>query len=318
MILVASIFSFFFVFFSALSVAKIIALQKDELQAKIQDRLRAGDQTITSLHIEKNQRLSDLPLFDQFLKKVRRMKKLQDTISQAGLSFSVGSFILFSMLLGALVFFFAMLFRLSAALAFPLALCACTIPSLFVTFKRHQRSGRFSNRFPDCIGLMASSLRAGHSLQMAIEEVVSEKADIVSEEFQKVLSEMEVGQNFEDALKGILNQVDTPELRLFVSAVVLQRETGGNLAELLDNLEAMIRERQELKGELRAATAQARFSGLILGLLPIFVGVIVFMIHPDYILFFFRDSTGTKLLALAMVMQVLGVLAVQKIVHIEL
>ena len=153
---------------------------------------------------------------------------------------------------------------------------------------------------------------------MAIEEVVNEKADIVSEEFHKILSEVEVGQNFEEALKGILNQVDTSELRLFVSAVVLQRETGGNLAELLDNLEAMIRERQELKGELRAATAQARFSGLILGLLPIFVGLAVFMIHPDYILFFFRDSTGTKLLALAVVMQVLGIVAVQKIVHIEL
>lgn len=177
---------------------------------------------------------------------------------------------------------------------------------------------RFSGLFPDAIAVMASSLRAGHSLQIAFETVVNESGDIIAQEFKSVLSEFGVGQNFEEALKGILTRVDTPELRLFISAVILQRETGGNLAELLDNLELVIRDRQELKRELKSSTAQARLSGMILSLLPVFVGLVLYFIHRDYVLFFFQDSIGTKLLAGAVIGQMLGIAFIQKIVHIEL
>ena len=318
MILAASIFSFLFIFFLALSVSKLIRAEEKEVRAKLIDRVKAGDVTLTPLQIERKRRLIHLPFLDQFLKRIAPLKRLQDCLSQAGLSIFIGSFILFSTLLGLLTFLFIVALGVHVGFAAPSALAAGVLPSLVVIWKRNRRRKKFSDRFPDAIDLMASSLRAGHSLQMAIQTVIGEGRDILSVEFEKVLSSIEVGQNFEGALKGILSHVDTPELRLFISAVVLQRETGGNLAELLDNLEGMIRDRQEMRRELSAATAQARFSGLILGLLPIFVAALVFMIQPDYVLFFFKDNLGRKLLEASVIGYVLGILTIQKIVHIEL
>ena len=146
---------------------------------------------------------------------------------------------------------------------------------------------------------------------------MEEGKDLVSFEFNQVLSEIEVGQNFEEALKGILTRVDIPDLRLFISGIILQRETGGNLAELLDNLESVIRERQELRRELGAATAQAKLSGIILSLLPVFVGFFVFIVNQKYMLFFLNDPIGTKILLSCVVGQMFGIFWISKVIRIE-
>jgi tight adherence protein B len=165
---------------------------------------------------------------------------------------------------------------------------------------------------------MSSALRAGFSLQMAFEAVTEDAPSVIVETFREVLAEMEVGQSFEEALKKMLERVDTAELRLFVSSVIIQRESGGNLAELLDNLEATIRERFELQRELISATAQARFSGLILSLLPIFVGGIVYLINKPYMMTLFEDPAGKQLLTIAVCMQLLGFFVIYKIVNIKI
>ncbi len=317
MILIISIIVFFFIFFLGLSIFNITRAQEAELKAKIQGRLKRSYFPITEVKLEKKDRLSDLPLFNQVLQKISNIKNLESFIDQSGLSISVGTFILFSTLAGSLFFFLVHLLTRNFLISIIGASVIFFIPALIVHFKRLGRIKIFSARFPDSLALIASSLRAGHSLQMAIGTVVEENKDIVSFEFERVLSEMEVGQSFEDALKGMLKRMDTSELRLFISAVILQRETGGNLAELLDNLEAVIRERQELKRELRAATAQARLSGTVLSLLPVFVGFFIFLINRDYILFFVQDNFGTKLLFLCFVGQVLGILSIRKIVQID-
>ncbi len=317
-ILIISLLLFFFILFLGFSFNNIIHSEEHELRAKIQDRLKAGDRTITSVRLEKKERLSDIPFLDRILKKTSYVKKLQDHLTQAGVSLSVGSFLLFSLLVSLLVFTFAPLAGMDMGVSSIFALTVLALPFFVVTFERNKRRKRFSDRFPDAIGLLASSLRAGHSLQMALETVALEGKDIVSQEFGKVLSEIGVGQNFEEALKGILGRVDTPDLRLFISAVVLQRETGGNLAELLDNLELVIRERQELSRELKSSTAQARLSGIVLSCLPIFVGILVYIIHPEYIIFFFKDPIGKNLLWLCVGGQFFGFITIQKIVSIEL
>ena len=318
MILLASMSAFLFVFFLTYSFSKIIRAEEQEALNRIAHRLKTETDKRIFSTIEKKRRLSDVAVIDQILGRFNWMKKLQNYISQGGLTFSVGSFILLSLLSGVISLLGLVFIKTSFLVTFTISSITTFLPFFIVAFKRGQRTKKFSNRFPDAISLMASSLRAGHSLQMATGSVVNEGKDIVSIEFEKVLSEVEVGQSFEEALKGILLRIDTQELRLFVSAVILQRETGGNLAEILDNLEDVIRDRQELKRELKAATAQARLSGIVLSLLPIFVGLMVLMIHPDYILFFFKDNLGTKLLFFSIVGQCLGILTIQKIVKIQL
>jgi tight adherence protein B len=318
MILFGSIGLFFFVFFLGLSISNIVQAQEKELKAKIEDRLKNSNKTITAIRIAKQERLSDMPFLDRLLQRMVVIKKIQNFISQSGLSMSIGSFFLLSLVLASFVFCVSVLFRSDLWLSFGSAFSFMLLPFLYIAFKRGNRIKRFSNRFPDSIGLIASSLRAGHSLQMAIETVVEDGKDVVAFEFRQVLSQVEVGQNFEDALKGMLTRVDLPELRLFISGVILQRETGGNLAELLDNLEFVIRERQQLRNELKSATAQAKFSGIILGLLPVFVGFFVFLIDQKYATFFLNEPIGHKLLGATLISQTLGILWIRKIVQIDI
>jgi len=177
---------------------------------------------------------------------------------------------------------------------------------------------RFSKSFPDAVARMSSSLYAGYSLQMAFEAVVENADSIVAEEFRKILAEIDVGQNFETALKRILERMDTADLRLFVAAVLIQRESGGNLAELLNNLEATIQERFALHRELEAATSQAKLSGIVLSLLPVGVGIIIYFIHQDYVTFLLNDPAGKNLLRLSVFGQIMGIIAIRKIVKIQI
>ena len=318
MILFIVLSSFLFLFFLALSTSNIIRAQQDELAAKIEDRLATGDKTITTFHIERKERMSDLPFLDRMFRSMESMKKLQDVIKQAGLSISLGSFLMGSLLFGVLAFFAVFLMTANALVSSAAGMGLLILPFMYVGMRRSGRTKRFSDRFPDAIGVMASSLRAGHSLQIAFETVVQETGDIISEEFKCILSEFEVGQNFEEALKGVLSRVDTPELRLFISAVVLQRETGGNLAVLLDNLELMIRDRQELKRELASVSGQAKLSGIILSLLPVAVALIIFNLTPQHVLFFFKDPLGSKILTMTAGWYLIGIFIMRKMVHIEM
>ncbi len=318
MILVVCGLSFLFVFFLTLSASNILHGKEDRLATRIAERVKEDLNATRSVKIEKKERLSDLPFFNRFLKELIGARKLQSLLTQAGFALTLGTFILLSLLLGALGFFLMVILQAKLFITLIAASVISISPTCYALLQRKERMKKFSNHFPDAIGMLASSLRAGYSLQMALGTIVEGGETILASEFSQILYELEVGKNFEEALKNILNRIDTPDLRLFISAVILQRETGGNLAELLDNLEGVIRDRQQLKRELKAATAQARFSGIVLSLLPIFVGFFVYLVHPDYILFFFRESIGVKLLIGCGIGQVLGLLSVQKIVNIEL
>ena len=318
MILILLVSSFFTVFFLTLAASNFLHSAQDRIEARIAERLSACMHTLTPVQIQKRDRLSDLAFLDRLLQHIGGVRSLQHLLSQSGLSLTLGSFVLLSLLLGAIGFFVTAMTTGSLTAALMSEAVCVGLPVFYVRLARNHRRNKFSEHFPDAISTLASSLRAGYSVQMALGSVVSEGGDIVSEQFGLVLSELEIGRNFEEALKGILYRVDTPELRLFISAVVLQRETGGNLAELLDNLEAVIRDRQQLKRELHATTAQARFAGIVLSLLPIFVSFFVFLIHPKYILFFFQEEIGTKLITACVIGQILGILSIRKIVRIEL
>ena len=319
MISIATISLFFMVLFLTVFLFDAIWWGNNLTNQRIARRLRGSpEDKETRIQLEKMDRLSQLPALEWILKKVRLVKNFQLWIRQSGLPLSAGTVILMSFLIGSACSVLAMFLKLGLAPSAVATLLAMILPLGFVALMRSQRIKKFSEIFPHAVSRMASALRTGYSLQMAFEAVVEDLKTIVAQEFKNVLAEMEVGQNFEEALKKMLERVDTPELRLFISSVIIQRESGGNLAELLDNLETTIRERFALQRELRAATAQAKLSGLVLSLLPIFVGFLIYLVHRDYILFFFQDPLGKQLLWLCIAGQVLGFFVIRQIIHIRM
>ena len=318
MILISCIFLFLATFFLMISFPAAQPVEK-EIARRMRRWLAEDSETKPeALRLERKDRLSDLPLLEQILRHLHWTRSFRIYIRQSAFPLSTGAFVLISLIFGSVAFLLASVAHWDWPVIFPWVAGVSSIPFVIVSLKRLRRFKKFSEAFPDAISRMASSLRAGYSAQMAFEALVEDTASVVAEEFKKVVTHIQVGESFEEALKKMLERVDTPELRLFISSVILQRDSGGNLAQLLDNLEETIRARFELQRELNAASAQGKLSGMVLGLLPIFVGFLVLIIHREYILFFFQDPVGKKLLALCVTGQLMGFWTIRKIVRFSL
>ncbi|MDP3920543.1 MAG: type II secretion system F family protein [Candidatus Omnitrophota bacterium] len=311
--------SFMTALFFGLFVIKFTGAKNEALTQRVVTRLRYPTaQASHALLIHRTDRMSDVRLLDRILNHIKPAKKLRSLILQAGLNVSTGTLVLICFVTGATVYLLFMAFGAKGLLPLLVTLAAMATPLSYAMLRRGSRVKEFSRLFPDAVGRMASSLRAGYSIQMAIEAVVEDSGSLVGQEFQRVLTELEIGQGFEEALKKMLDRMDTADLRLFIASVTIQRQSGGNLAELLDSLEGTIRERFELKRELLSATGQAKLSGIILSLLPVLVGVPIFLINQEYILFLFEDPAGKNLLWLSGFGQMLGFLTIRKIVKIDI
>lgn len=306
---------FISVFLFGYSFSRIMTFDRKRMESRIAERL--GEAKIGKIKIERRDNLSEVPSVDRLLRQSAQIKNIAFWLRQSGFPLAPGAFFLMAFLFAAILAGVCALLHVTT-LILPAAGFGLALPFAAAGLKRSLRMKRFSQAFPDAVSQMASSLRAGYSLQMAFEAVVEDSGNIVGEEFRKVLAEIEVGQSFETALQKMLERIDTPDLRLFIASVTIQRESGGNLAELLDNLESTIRDRFALQKELMAASAQAKLSGIILSLLPIFVGAFVFIINRKYVLFFFDDPVGQKLLWMSIAGQIMGVLMIRKIVRIQI
>jgi tight adherence protein B len=192
-----------------------------------------------------------------------------------------------------------------------------SIPLAYVRRKARVRIAHFEEQFPDCLEFIARSMRAGHAFSVAIEMAQHEFADPVATEFRRIFEEQNLGQPLEIVLKKLSYRVPSMDVQFFVSAVLLQKRTGGNLAELLDKLANLIRERFKMRARIRAVSAQGLMSGRILAAIPMAVGVMMFFINRQYTLFFVNDPAGHELIAAALGLQVIGYLIIRKIVRIE-
>lgn len=177
---------------------------------------------------------------------------------------------------------------------------------------------RFEEQFPESIELLTRAIRAGHPISAGIRMVSEEGPEVVADEFRQLFEEQRFGLPFEDALLNLVDRLDTVDVRIFVTALLIQREVGGNLAEILDNLAHTIRGRFYIQRQLRVYTAQGRLSGWVLGLLPIFVAGVIFIIQPAYMMILFGNLGGLALLGSAAVLQLLGVLWIRSIINIDI
>ena len=204
----------------------------------------------------------------------------------------------------------------------PIALLSCAIgaytPIWFLKRKRQRRVDAFESALPDAIDLLGRAIRAGHPLSAGFHMVAQELADPISTEFQRTFEEQRFGLPFDDAIIAMADRVALIDVRILVTAILIQREVGGNLAEVLDNLASVIRARFTIRRQLRVYTAQGRFSGYTLAVLPIIVGTLIYLLNPPYMKLLFTHPIGKLLVFLAVVMQIVGFLWIRKIIDIEI
>jgi len=191
------------------------------------------------------------------------------------------------------------------------------LPTFWLLFRRKRRLKAFAAQLPDALEMIARSLRAGQSLAFGFNMVANEMPSPINKEFGRVFEEQNLGIPLDESLRDLTGRIPNLDLKFFVTALILQRQTGGDLAEILDKIGELIRDRFRIWGQVQALTGEGRLSGVVLLALPFVLFLAVYQLNPNYVKVLFTDPMGTKMLAVAVVMQILGALVIQKIVNIK-
>lgn len=238
-------------------------------------------------------------------------------IKQAGRNWSIGSLTLFSAAAGVVTYWIASLFSPIAMISIAIGIAAAVAPYIYLYITREIRFRQFSNLLPEAVDLMSRGLRAGHSISAVLEMVGNEIAEPIGSEFRALQGEQSLGFPMRDSLKNLVERVPINDLRFLATAILLQKESGGNLAQILDKTSNVLRERARLRGQLAIYTAQGRITGYILGAAPFIMFGIISLINHDYEKSLFTDPFGIKMLYFGLGMMVVGILAIRKIIDIE-
>ena len=276
----------------------------------------AGDSKASGLL--KDNRLSDSAQFDAWLRRMPGTGRLHAFLQQAGVSWSVASFLLSTTLAFMAGAVLALLFGMIPALALLLGLALSLLPWMVAVRKREQRLKALELQLPEAADLISRSLRAGHAFPATLQMLADEMPDPIAAEFRIVSDEVNFGLPMADALQRLAGRVPLADLQYLVVAVLIQREAGGNLSELMSKVSLLVRQRLKLQGDVRVLSAEGRMSAWILCLLPVFVALVFSVTSPDYLKRFLDDPAGPVMLAVAMVMMFFGVLWMRFIVRIRI
>lgn len=270
-----------------------------------------------ALSFRKSDSLSALPWLNSTLQKMDLAPRLRILLSQANLHWTAGSLILTSLVCLSATAYLVNLKTGSFFFALLCALVPCSLPFAFVLMKRSQRFGKFEQGLPEALELMVGALRVGQSFTAAMSLVARESADPIGGEFRICFDEQNFGLDLRTSLENLIARVPLQDLRIAVTAILIQKESGGNLAEVLDKTAYVIRQRFRLRRQIMVHTAQGRMTGWILTILPIVLGIVLYLLSPDTISLLWKRPLGIKLLYGAGGMLVLGSLIIQKIVHMD-
>jgi len=315
-----------FVVFAVVAVAAIaLASVFDQRSARarlIKERL-ANERKAPELAAEeelallRDEQLSKIPALDVLLRRSARVSALQKTLSQAGVDMRAGNFLGFSALAGVAATILTYVFSGRFEIAWIALLVGFVLPYSYVSYKRNKRFEKFEELFPEAIDTLARAVRAGHAFTTALEMITSEVAEPIAGEFRQLFEEQKFGMPVRDALFNLTDRMPLVDVKFFVTAVMLQRETGGNLAEILDNLSYVIRERFKIQRQVRVYTAQGRLTmALLMGMPPIIVAVML-LLNPGFIHPLFADPIGHTLLVAGITLQTVGYFVIRKIIRIQ-
>lgn len=246
-----------------------------------------------------------------------RSDDLGRLIEQSGLGWRPGRFVLMTvayvLACGALGYLFTGFW----VMALPPAILGATLPWLYVRRCKAKRVAAFEEIFPDAIDLLGRAIRAGHGFSTALKMVADEMGQPLGSEFRRVFEEQKFGLSLEESLTGLAERVDLADVRIFNTGVLIPRAVGGNLAEILDNLARTIRERFTIQRQVRVYTAQGRFTGYLLAVLPVVIGCLIYLLNRDYMSILWAEDIGRVLIAAALLLQVVGFFVIRRIVDIE-
>ncbi len=295
--------------------------QKDEgrvMRERLMSLARATQRAPSEeLALLRDELLSAIPAFDRLLASSVRITRLQAALAQANIQMRPGRFLLITASLGAAIGLFASLLKVGLWLPPVGVALGLAIPFVIVSQLRKWRLSKFESRFPEAIDLLARAVRAGHSLVSALEMISNELTEPLAGEFRKVFEEQKFGMPLRDALLNFGERIPLADVRLFITSLLLQHETGGNLTELLDKLSYLIRERFKLIRQVRVYTAHARVTMMMLMSLPVAFVVLMTLSHPEYLQPLYKEPLGQKLSAAAVGLQLIGYLLIRKIINIR-
>ncbi len=261
--------------------------------------------------------LSEIPWLNRLLLKLQWTEKVNRFLEQANVGFPIGVFLLLSLALGAVGFIAGFRIFGNFLMAILIGVLLGAIPYLYVSRKRAHRMKKFQRQLPEVLDLIARALKAGHAFSGGLKMVSEEFDDPAGPEFGKTLDEINFGVHTNDALKNLSQRVDCPDLKFFVISVIIQRETGGNLAEILENIARLIRERFKLLGNIRTLSAEGRLSAAVLVAIPFVAATALSLLNPGYVNILFTDPIGKVMVGVALGMMVLGILTIRRLIEIK-
>ncbi len=261
--------------------------------------------------------LSRVPLLNTILLHTPGVRPLERLLQQANVQSPLGVFILLAAVLALTGYLAGSLLTINRVIPLIIAAFLAGIPFLYVIRKKKKRMEKFQKQLPEGLELIARSLRAGHAFTSGMKLAADEFDDPLGPEFTETLDQINFGVSVSDALKNLAGRVDCPDLRYFVVAVILQRETGGNLAEIIESIGYIIRERFKLKGKIRILAAEGKLSAIILVAIPFFVIIVLRFTSPEYINALLFEPAGRIMGAVALVMMVMGIFVMKKMINIK-
>jgi len=297
-----------------------IVLPEDRASRRLRQRLKAERPVVPGRPglTRRAPRLSAVRGLDALLGRAGRLlDPLRRTVERSGLPITIGLVFLSSIFL-ALVAFIGV--SIATSLTWVGAVAAVGVgaaPYLIVQLAESRRVREFEDQFPQAIDLIAGALRAGHAFTTGVSMVADEVPDPLGAEFRLLYDHQNYGMPLPDALKAFARRVPLLDARFFITAVLTQREAGGNLAEVLDNLSSLIRERSRVKRQVRVASAHGRITGWVLSMMPPALAVVMMVVAPDHMKEFVADPLGVRMIIAALILQVVGIIAIRRIVDVE-
>ena len=321
--MIISFLVFVFALFLVLGAYLFATQGTDKKRARLQKRLseallHSANAEDVDVVLARNEMMSEIPWVNRTLINIQAALQLKRMLDQADLAITPSRLLMFSFMSGMLGALAASVLTVFIPLMILAGLVTASLPILHVWWKRKKRFDAFLYHLPDALDLISRALSAGHAFSEALHMVSMEMPEPIATEFRKAYEEQNLGLSVKLALENLTQRMPLLDLKMCVTAILIQRETGGNLAEILEKVAYTIRERFRIMGDLKTLTTSSRMSAWLLCGLPIFVAVAVTVMNPEYMSVLWKDPRGHYLIAAALTMQITGMLIVRKILKIKI
>ncbi len=272
---------------------------------------------LADVDLVRKQTYSDVPWLHELLTKVPSIGDLATLLAQANVSMSPGKFLLVTTAIAGVGFLVGFIMTGALILGAAAGACGAVLPFVFLKLKKSLRAKKFQRQLPEALDMLARSLKAGHAFMTGMQLIGDEFPDPLGPEFQRTVDEINFGIAAQDALESFANRVDSKDVDFFVTSVIVQRETGGDLAEIIENIGRLIRKRFELYGRVKALAAEGKLSAIVMISLPFFVLIVISVLNPTYAAPLFNDPMGHMMIGFAVFMMLIGVAVIAKMIKVK-